>query len=103
MLDISLTWMVDWKKIKLVYDENTLEHITKHNVDLSEIHNVLEGYFIPQRILANGVLRYIVLGESYGRILMVILEPAGTTEMRLITAYDASESRKKLYRERAIK
>ncbi len=92
--------MVDWKKIKLVYEENTLEHITKHDVNLSEVHNVLEGYFIPQRILTNGVLRYLVLGESYGRVLIVILEPAGTNEMRLITAYDASESRKRLYREK---
>ena len=92
--------MVDWKKIKLVYEENTLEHITKHDVNLSEVHNVLEGYFIPQRILTNSVLRYLVLGESYGRVLIVILEPAGTNEMRLITAYDASESRKGLYREK---
>lgn len=92
--------MVDWKKIKLVYGENTLEHITKHRVNLSEVHNVLEGYFITQRILSNGVLRYVVLGESYGRILMLILEPYKANEMRLITAYDASEGRKKLYRER---
>ncbi|MCZ7380964.1 MAG: hypothetical protein O8C64_05265 [Candidatus Methanoperedens sp.] len=95
--------MVDWKKIKLVYGENTLEHITKHRVNLSEVHNVLEGYFMVQRIVSNGILRYLVLGESYGRVLMVILEPAGTNEMRLITAYDASESRKKLYREKVKK
>jgi len=95
--------MADWKKIKLVYGENTLEHITKHRVNLSEVHNVLEGYFMVQRIVSNGILRYLVLGESYGRVLMVILEPAGTNEMRLITAYDASESRKKLYREKVKK
>ena len=56
-----------------------------------------------QRIVSNGILRYLVMGESYGRVLMVILEPAGTNEMRLITAYDASESRKKLYREKVKK
>ncbi len=95
--------MADWKKIKLVYGENTLEHITKHRVNLSEVHNILEGYFMVQRIVSNGILRYLVLGESYGRVLMVILEPAGTNEMRLITAYDASESRKKLYTEKVKK
>jgi hypothetical protein len=68
--------MADWKKIKLVYGENTLEHITKHRVNLSEVHNVLEGYFMVQRIVSNGILRYLVLGESYGRVLMVILEPS---------------------------
>ncbi len=92
--------MVNWKRIVLVYGGNTLDHIGRHNVSLSEVHNVLEGYFIPQRISVNGVLRYIVLGESYGRILILILEPIGTNEMRLITAYDASESRKKLYKEK---
>jgi len=37
--------MVDWKNIELVYGNNTLEHIAKHRVSLSEVHNVLDGYF----------------------------------------------------------
>ena len=90
--------MPDWKNIKLVYGENTLDHIAKHKVSLSEVHNVLEGYFIPYRINVNGFLRYMLLGESYGRVMIVVLEPATTNEMRLITAFDASESKKKLYR-----
>ncbi len=90
--------MPTWKNTKLVYGDNTLDHIARHRVSLAEVHNVLEGYFIPYRMNVNGVLRYLVLGESYGRVLVVILEPAGTNEMRLITAFDASESRKKLYR-----
>jgi len=36
-------------------------------------------------INVNGALRYFVLGESYGRVLVVILEPSGTNEMLLIT------------------
>jgi len=95
--------MVDWKNIELVYGNNTLEHITKHRVSLSEVHNVLDGYFIPYRLNVSGVLRYLVIGESYGRILTVVLEPAGTNEMRLITAFDATESRRKLYREKKQK
>ncbi len=90
--------MVNWKNIRLVYGGNTLEHIKKHNVTLSEVHNVFEGYFIPHRINVNGALRYLVLGESYGRVLVVILEPVRTNEMCLITAYDASKSRRKIYR-----
>ncbi len=92
--------MVDWKNIELVYGGNTLEHIAKHRVSLSEVHNVLEGYFIPYRLNVNGILRYLVLGESYGRVLTVILEPSGTNKMRLITAFDATESRRKLYRKK---
>ncbi len=92
--------MVDWKNIELVYDDNTLEHIAKHRVSLSEVHNVLDGYFIPYRLNVSGVLRYLIIGESYGRILTVILEPAGTNEMRLITAFDATDGRRKLYRKK---
>jgi len=55
--------MVDWKNIKLVYGDNTLEHIAKHKVSLSEVHNVLDGYFIPYRINFSGVLRYLVAGR----------------------------------------
>lgn len=95
--------MVDWKNVRLIYGDNTFEHIAKHKVSLSEVHNVLDGYFISYRINANGVLRYLIVGESYGRVLIVILEPAGTNEMRLITAFDASDSRKKLYRNKAKK
>jgi len=91
--------MVDWKKIKLVYDEDTVWHIGKHSVDLSEVHKVLAGYFTTQRRIVKGALRYLVLGESYGRILVLVLEPVGGDEMLLITAYNAPESHKRLYGE----
>ncbi len=90
--------MVYWKNIKIVYDQNTYWHIAKHRVDISEVHNVLARRFIPQRIIVNGVLRYLVMGESYGRIMVLILEPVGGDNVLLITAFDASESRKKLYK-----
>ncbi len=90
--------MPDWKNVKLLYGDNTLDHIARHKVSLSEVHNVLDGFFIPYRINVNGALRYFVLGESYGRVLVVILEPSLTNEMRLITAFDAPDSKKKLYR-----
>lgn len=92
--------MVNWNNIKLVYGENTLDHIAPHKVSLSEVHNVLEGYFIQTRIKVRGILRYLILGESYGRVLIVILEPIGTNEMLLITAFDAPDSKKNLYRKK---
>ena len=70
-------------------------------MSLSEVHNVLDGYFIPYRINVRGILRYLILGESYGRVLIIILEPAKTNEMHLITAYDAPDSKKSLYREKS--
>lgn len=94
--------MVNWKNIRLVYDQKTHWHIAEHKVDISEVHNVLAGRFSTQRIIVNGVLRYLVLGESYGRVLDIVLEPVGGDNMLVITAWDASESRKKLYK-RTIK
>ncbi len=44
-----------------------------------------------------------VLELMSGDMLEVILEPARTNEMRLITAFDATESRRKLYREKKQK
>ena len=41
--------MPDWKNIKLIYWDNTLDHIARHRVSLSEVHNVLDGFFIPYR------------------------------------------------------
>ncbi len=92
--------MVNWKNIKLVYGQNTILHIAKHRVNISEVQNVLARRFGTQRIIENGVLRYLVLGESYGRVLILVLEPIGGDEMLLKTAYDASESRKRLYRDK---
>ena len=92
--------MVNWTNVKLVYGDNTLVHIAPHNVSLSEVHNVIEGYFIPTRIIVRGILRYLILGESYGRVLIVILEPAGTNEMLLITAFDVPDSKKNPYRKK---
>ena len=92
--------MVYWKNIKLVYSEDTFWHIAKHRVKISEVHTVLAGRFGNQRIIENGVLKYLVLGESYGRILTLVLEPIGGDDMLLITAFDASESQKRLYRDR---
>ena len=66
--------MVNWSNVKLVYGDNTLDHIAPHKVSLSEVHNVL--------------------------VLIVILEPAGTNEMLLITAFDAPDSKKNLYRKK---
>ncbi len=92
--------MVNWNNIRLVYSEDTFWHIAKHRVSLSEVHNVLAGYFIIQRRIVRGVIRYLATGESYGRILVLVLEPSGGNDMLLITAYDAPESRKRLYREK---
>ncbi len=78
----------------MVYGDNTLEHIAIHNVTLSEVQNILKGYFIPIKTYINGTLRYSVIGESHGRILTVILEPTASDELLLITAFDVNETYK---------
>ncbi len=36
-------------------------------------------------------MRYFILGESYGRVLVVILEPSGTNEMNKMRKYIAKD------------
>jgi len=95
--------MVDWKQIELINGHETEAHIKKHGVSISEVFDVLNGHTYSRKIKAAGETRYAVLGESYGRILMVVLVQQSTQSFYLLTAYEPSEGYKKLYRERGKK
>ena len=50
-----------------------------------------------------GETRYTILGESQGKILMVVLIQQSTQSFYLLTAYEPSDGYKNLYRERCKK
>jgi len=95
--------MVDWKQIELIAGAETETHIKKHGVSISEVFNVLNNQTYSRKIKTGGETRYAVLGESHGRILMVVLVQQSTQDFYLLTAYEPSEGYKKLYRERCKK
>ncbi len=95
--------MPDWKWIELITGPETETHIKKHGVSISEVFNVLNGQTYSRKIKIAGETRYTVLGESHGRILMIVLILQSAKKFYLVTAYEPSERHKNLYRERCKK
>ena len=92
--------MVDWKRIELIAGPDAEDHIKKHGVSVSDVFNVLNGLTYSRKIKTTGEIRYTVLGESNGRILMVILVQQSAQSFYLLTAYEPSDGYKNLYKER---
>ncbi len=83
--------MVDWKRIEIIAGPDAEAHIKKHGVSISEVFNVLNGMTYSRKTSTAGETRYTVLGESHGRILMVVLVQQSTQSFYLLTAYEPSE------------
>jgi len=92
--------MVDWKQIEIKTGPETEARIKRHGVSIPEVFNVLNGQTYSRKIKVAGETRYAVLGESHGRILMVVLIQQSKQSFYLLTAYEPSGGYKKLYKER---
>ncbi len=92
--------MVDWKRIEIITGPDAEAHLKKHGVSISEIFNVLNGITYSRKTSTAGEKRYTVLGDSHGRILMVVLVQQSSQSFYLLTAYEPADGYKKLYRER---
>ncbi len=92
--------MVNWKRIELIAGPDAEDHIQKHGVTISDVFNVLNGQTYTRKIKTGGETKYTILGESHGRILMVVLIQQSAQSFYLITAYEPSDGYKNLYKER---
>ncbi len=90
--------MVNWKHTRLEFTPETYDHIKKHGVRWFEIEEVFNHEFIPRKVRVENEIRYTVLGESFGRILMVIVVPLSGNRNHVITAYEPSDGCKRIYR-----
>lgn len=90
--------MVDWKRVELEFTPEICNHIVRHGIERFEVEEVFNHKIIPRKVRDNGETRYIVLGESFGRILMVIVAPLSGNRVRVITAYEPSDRHKRIYR-----
>lgn len=95
--------MVHWKSIELIAGPDAEDHIKRHGISISDVFNVLNGLTYSRKIKIAGETRYTILGESYGRILMVVLIEESTQNFYLLTAYEPSDGYKNLYKERCKK
>jgi len=85
-----------WNNIKLLYDDDTIDHIAKHNVTIEEVLYVLRH---SKKIVTQ--LKdddYAIIGEYYGRCLVLIITKTKDNEYVLRTARDCSEREKKRYK-----
>lgn len=87
------------REILIEWDEKTLDHISPHNVSGKEVETAVNGTILIRNTSRSGEKLKEVIGESYGRVLFVILKFYGD-KYKVITARDATESEKKLYMKR---
>ena len=86
------------KIVSLEWDDENIEHISKHRVTPVEVEDVCFGLHIAYSGENN---RYILYGQTdNGRYLKIVLKRLHGSRFRPITAFDISESEKRSYRKR---
>jgi hypothetical protein len=85
-------------RIKILWDRRTEQHIARHGVKREEIEAGMLGRKFVRRTKYN---RFEVICNAHGRILFVVLEPMKKGTFKPVTARDADDKEKKLYKRRA--
>lgn len=84
--------------LKLVWDEDTIEHVSQHGVHPQEAEEVCR---MRPLVLRTRQGRYLVLGQTAaGRYLTVIVTPQGGGQAKLITARIMTDAERQRYHER---
>jgi uncharacterized DUF497 family protein len=87
-----------WAKIELVYDDETINHLHKHNVTISNIFHVLTH---SKKIVTNlKEDHYAIIGEFYGRCLVIIVTKKNEAKFDLRTSRDCTAKEKRRYKEK---
>jgi len=82
----------------ITWDEDTVDHISRHAVSPEEVKEVLFNDSDSPRIMRGKENRYLAYGKTNaGRFLLVVLIIANR-KTRIITARDMTDREKKFYR-----
>lgn len=85
---------------KISWDEDTADHIARHNVSPEEVEEALFNEDEPHLILRGREGRYLFYGKTgSGRFLLIVLTILHR-KTRIITARDMTETEKQFYRRR---
>jgi len=85
-------------KIEVEWDEESEEHIWRHQVDPEEVEEVLQGFTIIRRTRKK---RYLVLGQTFsGRYLAIVVGRKRSGKYRVVTARDMKGSERSYYKRR---
>jgi uncharacterized DUF497 family protein len=79
--------MVNWKNLDVEFDE----HAFKHGIKDYEIEQIFKGKIYKRKIYFNKELRYQIIGNAFGRLLMVIAVPLSGNKLKVISARTAPE------------
>jgi len=79
--------MVNWNNLDLEFDK----HAFKHGIKDYEIELIFKGKIYKRMIYFNKELRYQVIGEVFGRLMMVIAVPLGNDRLKVFSARMAPE------------
>ena len=79
--------MVNWKNLDLDFDE----HAFKHGIKDYEIEQIFKGKIYKRKIYFNRELRYQIIGDAFGRLIMVIAIPLGSNKLKVFSARLAFE------------
>lgn len=82
----------------LDWDNENVDHISRHNVNEKEVKEVCRGRFWFRRARDE---RYILFGQTYsGRYLFVVVQSTGKGVFRPITARDMTSGERRFYRKK---
>jgi uncharacterized DUF497 family protein len=82
----------------ITWDEDTVDHISRHAVSPEEVEEVLFNDSDSPRIMRGKENRYLAYGKTNaGRLLLVVLI-ISNRKTRIITARDMTDREKKFYR-----
>lgn len=85
------------REIRIQWNRKSLIHISKHNIYERDVECAVNGRILIRNISRNGEKLKEVIGESHGMVLFIVLKLRGD-RYEVITARDATQSEKKLYK-----
>ncbi len=71
--------MVNWKNLDVEFDE----HAFKHGIKDYEIEQIFKGKIYKRKIYFNKKLRYQIIGNAFGRLIMVIAVPLSRNKLKV--------------------
>ena len=88
----------DWSSIELINTPHFKERMEKRNITMKEIIQLFKRPKLIYRRKSFPNIRYLVIGDAFGKILEIVLEHKTNNIFWLITIFEATENHKKLYR-----
>jgi uncharacterized DUF497 family protein len=85
---------------KILWDQETIDHIANHLVSPEEVEEVLFNDVDTPLIMQGRENKYLAYGKTHGGRLLFIVWAVKYRKTKIITARDMTEKEKRFYRRR---